>query len=173
MTTLREAAEQALEALDSGPLNTERFLALQALRQALEVEQDEPVAYAVPGAVKWKRRQSEVTIKLTRKPHPEYGFTEPLYTSPQPAQPAIPPGWKLVPLEPTTEMVHEIEHASRLGGIWTAASIYQAMLYAAPEAPAQQPLTEEQINALLLTHGRGDDGFHGFARAIERAHGIG
>ncbi len=38
MPTLREAAQQALAALDSGPLNTERFLALQALRQALEAE---------------------------------------------------------------------------------------------------------------------------------------
>lgn len=35
-----------------------------------------------------------------------------------------------------------------------------------------KPLTDEQINALLLTHGRGDDGFRGFARAIEGAHGI-
>ena len=99
MTTLRQAAQQALEALsdliDCGAeaWGNHRFCvrcgieALHDLRQALKAEQhDEPVAYAVPGAVEWKRRQSEVTIKLTRKPHPEYGFTEPLYTRPQPAQ---------------------------------------------------------------------------------------
>lgn len=91
MVTLRQAAEQALEALEradkiSGYPNN--AAAIKALRQALEAEQqDDPVAYAVPGAVEWKRRQSEVTIKLTRKPHPEYGFTEPLYTNPKPRHP--------------------------------------------------------------------------------------
>lgn len=33
--------------------------------------------------------------------------------------------------------------------------------------PQRKPLTEAQIDALLLAHGRGDDGFHGFARAIK------
>ena len=38
ITLPRSVVEQALEALDSGPLNTERFLALQALRQSLEAD---------------------------------------------------------------------------------------------------------------------------------------
>lgn len=44
-----------------------------------------------------------------------------------------------------------------------------ARLLATTPAPAQaQQMTEGQIDALLLSHGRGDDGFHDFARAIER-----
>ena len=80
MPTLREAAEQALEALDSGPLNTERFLALQALRQALEAEQqDEPVGKTVlmPGPNGFTMdcfHASDVPVDTD------------LYTHPQPAQ---------------------------------------------------------------------------------------
>jgi len=97
MTTLQQAAQQALEALTAMTANgrvppTAKAFhsakhAATALRQALAAElQAEPVGFAVPGAIEWARRQSEVTIKLTRNPQPEYGFTDPLYTRPQPAQ---------------------------------------------------------------------------------------
>ena len=29
-------------------------------------------------------------------------------------------------------------------------------------------LTDAELDTLLVSHGKGDDGFHGFARAIER-----
>ena len=53
--------------------------------------------------------------------------------------------------------------------------VYRAMLAAAPAAPAPVPLTEERLESLAAVH------FHSklwsfaksFARAIERAHGIG
>jgi len=115
ITLPRSVLEQALEALDSGPLNTERFLALQALRQAIDAwQQSEPVAsiYVTPAG---EREIDDWRVDLP---------------------------------------------------------IGRNLLYANPQ-PAQQPLTEEQINALLLAWGRGDDGFHGFARAIEAMHGIG
>ena len=54
--------------------------------------------------------------------------------APQPA-PAVPTGWKLVPVEPTERMIAEVEGAARIGGIWTAASAYRAMLEVAPTPP--------------------------------------
>lgn len=61
--------------------------------------------------------------------------------------------------------------AKRVGG--TAKAI---PLYTAPPAiddETRKPLTDEHIDNLLVAHGKGDDGFHSFARAIEKAHGIG
>jgi hypothetical protein len=55
---------------------------------------------------------------------------KPLYTAPgaQPA-PSVPEGWKLVPIEPTPEMIMAmVSHYRRLGVAWRAA------LEAAPEA---------------------------------------
>ena len=51
------------------------------------------------------------------------------------ARAVIPDGWVAVPLEPTAEMISEVESASRIGAIWTAASAYRAMLSARPEFP--------------------------------------
>lgn len=40
-------------------------------------------------------------------------------------------------------------------------------------APSQRALTDEQIAELLIAHIEANGGYHQFARAIERAHGIG
>lgn len=40
-------------------------------------------------ALEWGTRQSEKVVKLTCKAQPEYDFTEPLYTHPQPRQPLM------------------------------------------------------------------------------------
>ena len=57
-------------------------------------------------------------------------------TRPQPAAPAIPEGWKLVPMEPTGAMVQAAHHLdlSYMPGQEGAdrAAIYRAMLAAAP-----------------------------------------
>lgn len=55
------------------------------------------------------------------------GYTIPLYTSPQ--LPAVPDGWKLLPIEPTPEMLNAswVHH-----GIY-APSVWRAMLAAAPK----------------------------------------
>jgi hypothetical protein len=121
-----------------------------------------------------------------------------LYTHPQPAQhPAIPQGWKLVPVEPTSEMlqatVNGYAQEFRAHRMSVGKSLYRTMLAAAPEvqvtglnlnckstqkrlatlwgfAPAQQPLTQQRIQELA------DEGvFHGnifeIVRRIEEEHG--
>jgi hypothetical protein len=83
----------------------------------------------------------------------------------------VPAGWKLVPVEPTPEMLAAVGCGQWSGG---PGADYRNMLAAAPEAPeARKPLTEEQI------HGLSSDCYDGhtaplilFARAIEHAHGI-
>ncbi len=103
----------------------------------------------------------------------------------QPAQTAIPPGYKLVPLVPTPEMLDaatiacddrmypaDMYHGPRP----EIADRHIAMLSAAPEAPAQQPLTDEEIDACFPVQWEGE--FYkpwrkAVARAIERAHRIG
>ena len=47
-------------------------------------------------------------------------------------------GWVAVPVEPTPEMIREVEHAARLGAVWTAASVYKAMLAARPTTPPKE-----------------------------------
>lgn len=47
---------------------------------------------------------------------------------------------------------------------------FDTPMYLHPAPP--EPLTDEQIDNLLVAHGKGDDGFRSFARAIEKEHGI-
>ena len=53
----------------------------------------------------------------------------------QPAAPAIPEGWKLVPVEPTTEMLEAFKHRYKEGDFWRERihGAVAAMLAAAPE----------------------------------------
>ncbi len=44
----------------------------------------EPIGYC--HEIKWRAHQSEQVQKITRKAHPEYGYTQALYTTPQPTQ---------------------------------------------------------------------------------------
>ena len=107
--------------------------------------------------------------------------------TPPAAQPvAVPVGWALVPVEPTKEMMR----ASRWSGSgdvsinepWARLEAWGRMIKAAPTPPAAsaKPLTDEQIDKI----GQGEFAVYGencsaevfaraFARAIERAHGIG
>lgn len=94
------------------------------------------------------------------------------------AQPVVPAGYALVPVEPTPEMLAEVDE--EVGGHcysctrWKASyddcqRIWAAMLAAAPQPVAREPLTDEQIRELWSTRS-----LHAleFARAIESAHGI-
>ena len=49
----------------------------------------------------------------------------------------VPKGWKLVPVEPTSEMLDEIELVDRYSDCALTVR-YRAMLDAAPEAPGQE-----------------------------------
>ncbi len=113
-------------------------------------------------------------------------------------QPAISPGWKWVPMEPTDDMLSAWFRCARWArdGSWQEA--YRDLLAAAPEAPAtglnlncrseqkrlatlwgfvpaQQPLTDERITEIAnqpeVCWGDYLQALP-FARAIERAHGI-
>lgn len=73
-----------------------------------------------------------------------------LYTSPQPA-PVAPPGWRMVPEEPTQEMAA----TAGPGTFWIAEAkrTWRTMVAAAPEAPTPptlQPLTIERLQKALV-----------------------
>ena len=98
VTLPREVVTQALDALEGcrveydyhgNPVDASDQDVINArtvLRAALEQPQgeQEPVAWISPSALEWSTRESEKVVKLTRKAQPEYDFTEPLYTHPQP-----------------------------------------------------------------------------------------
>lgn len=87
--------------------------AIEADRQA----RGEPVAWFEQGA------SGEWFLVYSHNPN---AVTVPLYTAPQPQQ--IPKGYKLVPIEPTEEMLEAGLKALLDGG-----GIYRAMLKATPE----------------------------------------
>ena len=101
------------------------------------------------------------------------------------ARQAAPDGWRLVPVEPTEEMLDAAHEGDReytlrvFGDVMTVMQgphdHYVAMLSAAPPPPEREPLTDEQINGLGTGPCWAEDGvdIFLFARAIERAHGIG
>ena len=156
---MREAATQALEALEKHCTaflhHEEAYVnAIIALRTALAEQPAEPVAKLVPG-----------TMKSSHEP-----------------QPAIPPGYKLVPVEPTEEMIDAAKNNGAEGSRKEIAGDYKAMLNAAPEAPQpakREPLTNADlkrvINAATMPSNPDDVGrwVVNVCRAIERAHGIG
>ena len=85
--------------------------------------------------------------------------------------------WKLVPVEPTPEMVWKAEEDSpefHHGDPWYGSeppsegqvrAIYTAMLESAPPPPK---LSDDRIREIWIEHGLDDEDVEGFARAIER-----
>lgn len=120
MTTLRQAAEQALEALDEADLLMEhrqnielRRSALVALRAALE--------------------QPDIEIPAS-----------------------VPEGWKLVPVEPTDDMLYDIQEYSHILPP-RGRRIWAHMLAAAPQPPAlEQPQVEQEPVAWANINKQGD-----------------
>lgn len=101
-----------------------------------------------------------------------------------PAPAAVPPGWKLVPIEPTRAMIAsgavalmKASHSDIDPTMEEVTAAYHAMIRAAKPATAV-PLTDEQIESMHFEHMF--ESFHdgkvfawkSFARAIERAHSI-
>ena len=95
------------------------------------------------------------------------------------AQPEQEPlAWKLVPVEPTYEMLKAMDECSTEGYderlyAGHAASVYMAAVDVAPTPPQRKPLSDEEIILIVAecasSHQHTD--IH-FARAIEAAHGI-
>jgi hypothetical protein len=116
--TRREAAQQALEALEAGPDVDPIFAGetIDALKTALEQEQ-EPVAWVT--SLIWYEQQSEQVKKLTRVAQPENGFTVPLH--------ARPPRREWVGLtEEEIQSLHDY-YVKRLGPVEFACAIEAAL----------------------------------------------
>lgn len=102
------------------------------------------------------------------------------------AQPAVPPGYVLVPVEPTQEML-DVGRWSGAGSVsvqeeWARRVVWRRMLAAAPKAAPAPTLSDSEIEALaveheafgfgqvdargLTTHGFDPSGLHSFVRAL-------
>ena len=124
--THREVMQMALNTLDATyhkDLHDDKLLtkvvdAKIALREALAQPEPEPVIAVVNASDDY-----HAAIKWTLNPCP---IGTDLYLAP-PAQ-KVPKGWKLVPIEPTLEMIGAAEDQADCLG-----DFYRAMLAAAPE----------------------------------------
>ncbi|EPA3124398.1 hypothetical protein ACQ24W_004306 [Yersinia enterocolitica] len=108
------------------PAALEEIVALA--RIALAAKRAEPVGYLEQNHLDYLRSGSDADI------WPEGGAGDiPVYLAPQLNSPEIPEGWKLVPIEPTRQMMSQGHFA--MGGTDRGKfmRIYQAMLAAAPE----------------------------------------
>lgn len=207
MVTLREAAQQALKALESCS-GVPHWPALRPtindLRQALEAEQQtEPVAW-----INWCAATGQRSLGWQCESELA---SEPLYHAPQPAQQPVIPKSETCKCcgEGQADLAvlricdkcgseyagqAEFDLAMRLRAEqqdepfgyfkaepfgWTDCAETDegaVALYERPNQPAQQPLTDEQIDAMWQQSCR--EHFSGLqreihlARAIERAHGI-
>lgn len=78
-------------------------------------------------------------------------------------------------LKQTLDALRPFTVYGRVGSrdVETAAAIECfAALKAELAKPEQTPLTKEEVDVLLVAHGKGDDGFYAFARAIENRLGL-
>ena len=198
MTTLRTAAQQALEALEfmEAYLATEqqaKSKAITALRAALAEPVQEPVAWVeCDGDLVWNNREAAIGRNLYISPPPQQ--TEPSQDTPPQHEyevtanddgtfsVALPDGEELRiippqrPAEPVQEPVAWMVYTE--GG--TSAYVtdnpndlvgaYRALpLYTSP--PQRKPLTEKDIDSIWDSEKAFAD-IYAIARAIERAHGI-
>ena len=194
MNTLRDAAQQALEALkddqDRMVETAEKHweyktdLAIAALKAALAEPQPEPVALTFAGlTVRELRIPAGMTVRIDRDAlivEPQRDPNDPILVEPN-HDPSHAPYVALA--EPTVPSDCADSHQPAAWMVYTEGGTsayvtdnpndlvgaYRALpLYTAP--PQRQPLTEEQIDDCWYQSG----GLSlQFARAIERAHGIG
>ncbi|HDW8052717.1 TPA: DUF551 domain-containing protein [Yersinia enterocolitica] len=106
-------------------------------RIALAAKSAEPVGYLEQNHLDYLRSGSDADI------WPEGGAGDiPAYLTPQLNSPEIPDSWKLVPIEPTQNMVDAHISGMQLAGFSRA---YRDMLAAAPEPQNQQQNIPENI----------------------------
>ena len=96
---------------------------------AAPVPKPEPVAwrFKLNGDLQWQHTDKWQIL-------PGFGKVEPLYTHPAAPVP-VPPGWKLVPVEPTFEMVGAARISGAEGTDEQIASDIRAAIAASPEVP--------------------------------------
>lgn len=127
MSDLLTASKQALEALEYDEGGWAQFNpVITNLRTAIEqAEKQDPVAWDI----RWKDDGSRNVVKdVPQCAQDQYAV--PLYTHPAPAVPA---GYKLVPIEPTTTMIDALFDKGVEGSDEVLIAGYKAMLNAAPE----------------------------------------
>ncbi|CND46341.1 hypothetical protein B7R70_07730 [Yersinia pseudotuberculosis] len=113
-------------------------------RIALAAKRAEPVAWEVKGILCHSKEEADSYV----------GEPVPLYEAPQLNSPEIPDGWKLVPIEPTAEMMAAAMECDDVvfdlddDTIFCVQfdNIYAAMLAAAPEPQNQQQNIPEIIH---------------------------
>lgn len=117
--------------------------------------QAEPVAWAAKNAAGWDftsesraMTNDHINDALSTEEGRALGPWElvPLYAAPVAKEaPAVPEGWKLVPVEPTEAMRYAYEREAAVGRIDVPA--YRAMLAAAPQAPVAKEVTQQAAKA--------------------------
>ena len=127
-TTLRGACAAAGWLTDSEHIDHKDNSreAITALRQLLEQPEQEPV-WIQPDHLQ-KAKTAPFLCRV--EPHKRDDFV-PLYTTP-PAQPAVPEGWKPVPVVPTERMVEAGLKAFEKRATSPTRAAWKAMLSAAP-----------------------------------------
>ena len=184
-TNRAAAAEQQVSALTkrldtANALNTEARNQLAQLSQAQAVPTEGEVVITKNDAghiVAVTRQDSDgCVIKTLAISAPIYQRV-PLHVAPD--------GWKLVPIQPTDEMIAAAHESDRkysqraFGGAMHmpqgGEDHWSAMLAASPTPPARKPLSDAEI-AAIYSHQQdvapGGKLMEHFARAIEAAHGI-
>ena len=188
MTTLRKAAAQALDALTKihpGNMSWETCVAwlnaVQILREALAQPEPEPVAIVVAAEYEDGSHAGHHLEWRGRNEANDYPEGTKLYTTPPQHQEANPvvwqfrmrPDWVLDKdfWEPwtncTKEQAADYQRVPHLHD-WK----YEVrLLFTHP--PQRKPLTDEELDALAIDENGLPNSHFEFARAIERAHGIG
>lgn len=159
--------------------------AYSASKLGLEPADNSKAFYAGWDAAIEQAEKQGTTVARTYEELPKNTYpdkweeSEALYTTP-PAQPAVPEGWKLVPVNPTPEMLAAADQGDRdytlrnFGNVQTVMQgpedHYAAMIAAAqpaqPQRTEQEPETFEQWNAKQ----HGDPEEIGFLQALRIAY---
>jgi hypothetical protein len=164
--TDRELMQQALDALHvavSWGTWLRGLEAVEALRERLAQPEQEPVAcIGTNGELMW-----------LHKPHAIYSKARPLYTAP-PQRKSLTDDEMVKFSQFLTDVVTAaglLSHGKTDKALALRLSEFAFNLRTAP--PQRKPLTEEEMRALWKSHGYKSALCMRFARAIERAHGIG
>ena len=149
MTTLREAAQQALEAMEYSGMDVGKFNRINAACQALRA------ALVEDAMQKFTDVNQELEAALAEPVQEPYWYVTPdgKYLSSNEVKEWMDPKTKALHLEPPQWRKEEL-----------------IPLYTTP--PQRKPLSEEELDELAMDKDGLPNSHIEFARAIERAHGI-
>ena len=121
--------------------------------------QSEPIGYADPDSLNDYRAGDRLHMPVYR-PDASADWQDgiPVYLHPAPPSVAVPEGWKLVPVEPTDEMVRKSNWSGNgdvsVNEDWARKTVWDRMIYAAPSpdhsGDAGKVVPENEIKARAL-----------------------